>query len=163
MIFMERNTAMTTEQDQSRADFEALGQSRGWNLTAIMVTSMPLEFRHYADETTQACWEAWQAARTLPAKGIDPMLDTPTGLELASGQCRFTGEVAWRECSAEHVSLVLSTPNEWEGYEVRYLYAAPRLQDRRPPLSLTTAQLQKLGRWLAKPSDLDGDQPLPRK
>ena len=154
---------MTTAQDQSRADFEALGGSRGWNLAAVMLTGMPLQFGHYADATTQARWEAWQAALAQRAKDVGPMLDTPTGLELTSGQCRFTGDAAWRECSAEHVSLVLSTPNEWEGYEVRYLYADPRSQDRRPPVSLTTAQLQKLGRWLAKPSDLDGDQPLPRE
>jgi len=87
----------------------------------------------------------------------------PGGLEPVAGQCRFTGEAAWRECPAEHVSLVLSTPNEWEGYEVRYLYADPRSQDRRPPVSLTAPQLQKLGRWLAAPSDLDGDQPVPRE
>lgn len=153
---------MTAAQEQNRADFEALGRSRGWNLTAMMLTNMPSQFERYADATTQAGWEGWQAARALPAKGVDPRLGGPAGLELASGQCRFTGEAEWRECSAEHVSLVLSTPNEWEGYEVRYLYADPRSQDRRPPVSFTPTQLQKLGRWLAAPSDLDDDQPLPR-
>jgi hypothetical protein len=82
---------MSTEQDQSRADFEALGRNKGWNLTAIMLTSMPPQFERYADATTQARWEDWQAP------------------------------------------------------------------------SLTTAQLQKLDRWLTAPSDLDGDQPMPRE
>lgn len=41
-----------------------------------------------------------------------------------SGQSRFHGQ-KWAECSVEHVAMVLSAPHEWEGYEVRYLYAAP--------------------------------------
>ncbi|CAM4401869.1 hypothetical protein COAQ111491_22050 [Comamonas aquatilis] len=41
-----------------------------------------------------------------------------------SGQSRFTGQ-KWEPCAAEHVAMVLATPHEWQGYEVRYLYAAP--------------------------------------
>lgn len=43
--------------------------------------------------------------------------------EPVSGQCRFSG-AAWSTCDVAHVRMVLETPQEWEGYEVRYLYAA---------------------------------------
>lgn len=61
------------------------------------------------------------------------------GVEVA-GQCRFDG-ANWAECSVEHVRMVLANPDEWQGYEVRYLYAAPQPVAREP---LTDAALLAL-------------------
>lgn len=45
--------------------------------------------------------------------------------EPVAGHCRFPGG-AWAECSPEHVRMVRANPEEWKGYEVRYLYAEPQ-------------------------------------
>jgi len=68
------------------------------------------------DFAWECAWASWQAARAI------------TSAPPVAGQCRFSG-ANWSECSPEHVSMVLKNPEEWLGYEVRYLYAAP-LADR---------------------------------
>lgn len=55
-----------------------------------------------------------------------------------AGQCRFSGS-QWSECAIEHVAMVLANPAEWQGYEVRYLYAAPQPVARAP---LTDEQIK---------------------
>lgn len=52
------------------------------------------------------------------------------GREVPGGwQARFTesGDIwdAWQTCSKEHYDLVKRFPNDWPGYEVREIYAAP--------------------------------------
>lgn len=57
-------------------------------------------------------------------------------LEPVAGQSRFFPYEPWRPCAAEHVRMVLAAPQDWEGYEVRYLYAAaprpPAAQECKP-------------------------------
>lgn len=100
---------MTTAQDQqSRAKFEALAESLGYDTTDLG--------HGFCHADTRKAQKVWQAARAMPAD-----------MELVAGQCRFVGDLEWRPCAVEHVRLVLATPQEWDGYEVRYLYAeAPR-------------------------------------
>jgi hypothetical protein len=45
--------------------------------------------------------------------------------EPVAGQCRFPN-VAWSQCDPAHVRMVLDNPQEWKGYEVRYLYTTPQ-------------------------------------
>lgn len=40
------------------------------------------------------------------------------------GQARFKGG-EWSSCTAEHAAMVMASPDEWAGYECRYLYATP--------------------------------------
>lgn len=47
------------------------------------------------------------------------------GQEPVSAQCRFVGEQQWMHCHVEHHRFVEASPNEWEGYETRALYARP--------------------------------------
>lgn len=54
---------------------------------------------------------------------MQEMLAAPA--QPVAGQSRFKGDDKWGWCSHEHATMVLATPSEWEGYEVRYLYAAP--------------------------------------
>ncbi|MEG1769868.1 MAG: hypothetical protein RR311_15460 [Comamonas sp.] len=68
-----------------------------------------------------------QAARALPRA------------EPVAGQCRFVGDAAWLGCAAEHVRAVLAAPQDWEGYEVRYLYA----EAQRPPAAKEQGLLQQ--------------------
>lgn len=48
------------------------------------------------------------------------------------GQARFKGG-EWSSCTAEHAAMVMASPDEWAGYECRYLYATP------PAASVPTA------------------------
>ena len=58
-------------------------------------------------------------------EGLLPFIATVTAP--VAGQCRFKGEKAWELCTAEHVQMELADPNYGaDGYEVRYLYAAPQ-------------------------------------
>lgn len=60
--------AATPQDQQSRAEFEQSYRARN-------------------DESRLYCeseWRGWQAARALPARGVDTMLDTPAGLEPAA-------------------------------------------------------------------------------
>lgn len=75
------------------------------------------------------------------------MADTTSAApgEPVAGQCRFVG-AQWSECATEHVAMVLANPAEWEGYEVRYLYAAPQPVAREP---LSDEQIVAI--WMEKP------------
>lgn len=48
----------------------------------------------------------------------------PVGVEPVYWQSRFIGS-AWSYCTREHYEMVRACPEEWPGYEVRSLYAAP--------------------------------------
>lgn len=78
------------------------------------------------------------------------MADTTSAApsEPVAGQCRFVG-AKWSECAVEHVAMVLANPAEWEGYEVRYLYAAPQPVVREP---LTDEQIESAAKVLAASS-----------
>lgn len=109
---------MTTAQDQhSRAEFEAWWHRQ----VARSDDAQSVQLKSWA-------WLAWRTARALPAA------------EPVAGQCRFVGEAAWLGCAAEHVRAVLAAPQDWEGYEVRYLYA-----EAPPPTSpLTDERIRQL-------------------
>ena len=68
-----------TSTEQERAEFEALGISKGWNMTAIMLASMPPKFSDYLDPSTQRAYEAWQAARRAQ---VVPQLEPVEGDQL---------------------------------------------------------------------------------
>lgn len=69
--------------------------------------------REFAEEISRLRDDQWKAALSV---GHAPV----------AGQCRFKGDKAWGNCSIEHVQMVLSDPSyAADGYEVRYLYAAP--------------------------------------
>ncbi|WP_046239026.1 hypothetical protein, partial [Delftia tsuruhatensis] len=54
-------------------------------------------------------------------------LDYASGTAPVAGQGRFKGDKEWGSCSVEHVRMVLADPSyTTDGYEVRYLYAAPQ-------------------------------------
>lgn len=169
---------MTTAQDQQSPELLPCPFCGSPNVTLEHIKSSAYEaFCEFCGASGPCDTEQWRAAkgwnaRALPARGVDPMLDTPAGMEpvatvLSSrpgndtstidkaipagtklytaahalpaaepvaGQCRFVGEAAWLGCAAEHVRSVLATPQDWEGYEVRYLYAAAP----RPPATPTT-------------------------
>lgn len=71
-------------------------------------------------------WWAWQAAPRTPA--------APVPQEPAAAQSRFAAQnQPWRECSIEHARWVMEKPEEWMGYEARYLYAeSAALQPAEP-------------------------------
>lgn len=78
-------------------------------------------------EARVLAWRAWQAN-----SGANMGNSHVSAVNLpgpVAGQSRFTGEPEWLACSPEHVRMVLENPEEWKGYEVRYLYASP-LADR---------------------------------
>lgn len=59
------------------------------------------------------------------SEGLLPFTATVTAP--VAGQCRFKGEKVWELCTAEHVQMELADPRYGaDGYEVRYLYAAPQ-------------------------------------
>ena len=75
-------------------------------------------------------------------------LSQPSPAVPVAGQSRFSG-VAWGQCDIEHVAMVLAAPDEWKGYEVRYLYAAP--QPTEQPATQAEAERAMARRllWLA--------------
>jgi hypothetical protein len=86
---MERNTTMSTAQDQQRRSEFQCGIA-----AASVLRAMAMNYRtgHAWDALDErACSNAaneidrlnseLEAARALPARGVDPMLDTPAGLE----------------------------------------------------------------------------------
>lgn len=159
---------MTTAQDQQSRELLPCPFCGSPNVTLEHIQSTAYEaLCEFCGASGPCDSEQWRAekgwnARALPARGVDPMLDTPAGMEPVatvlssrpgndtstideaipagsklytaaralpaaepvSGQCRFVGEAAWLGCAAEHVRSVLATPQDWEGNEVRYLYAA---------------------------------------
>ena len=64
------------------------------------------------------------ALEAIPGQCLHQIQEPTPSHQPVSGQSRFTGQ-KWEPCAAEHVAMVLATPHEWQGYEVRYLYAAP--------------------------------------
>lgn len=74
--------------------------------------------REFAEEIARLRDDQWKAA-------LSAGHSAPQAAPVA-GQCRFKGDKAWSNCSAEHVRMVLADPSyAADGYEVRYLYAAP--------------------------------------
>jgi len=55
--------------------------------------------------------------------------------EPVGGQSRFIDEGTWSMCSAEHVRMILATPQVWKGYEARYLYTASPQRQPLPKLN----------------------------
>lgn len=78
-------------------------------------------------EARRLAWRAWQAnsGENMGNSQVS-VVNMP---EPVAGQSRFAGEAEWSSCSPAHVRMVLEKPEEWRGYEVRYLYANP-LADR---------------------------------
>ena len=65
-------------------------------------------------------------------KAVNAMSQPAPVQEPVAGQCRFLG-AAWLQCDPAHVRMVLANPQEWKGYEARYLYTSPPAQ--RKPLT----------------------------
>ncbi|QHJ80331.1 MAG: hypothetical protein [Bacteriophage sp.] len=70
-----------------------------------------------SDVTKLFAYEMRHMARTLLA-----VLDAQQSP--VWGQARFKGG-EWSSCTAEHAAMVMASPDEWAGYECRYLYATP--------------------------------------
>lgn len=69
---------LTAQDQQSRADFEReLIANRQFKQSDFCF----IDGAYTGDDDLQFAWDVWQAARALPARGVDPMLDTPAGLE----------------------------------------------------------------------------------
>ncbi|WP_338636961.1 hypothetical protein V6L80_00755 [Erwinia persicina] len=68
------------------------------------------------------------------------------------GQARFKGG-EWSSCTAEHAAMVMASPDEWAGYECRYLYTAPpaaSVPDEMNPEMMRAVQLKsELGAYAA--------------
>lgn len=72
--------------------------------------------REIVSDAASAFNWAWQAARRTSA--------APVPQEPSAAQSRFEAQnQPWRECSIEHARWVMEKPEEWRGYEARYLYA----------------------------------------
>ena len=77
-------------------------------------------------QTTAAEQIAQQVmAATSERDALAARLAELEGQEPVSAQCRFVGEQQWMHCHVEHHRLVEASPNEWDGYETRALYARP--------------------------------------
>lgn len=84
--------------------------------------------------------EAWCEYHKLEAelKRRDAAAGDPV-----AGEARFKEEnSSWSPCTAEHASYVLSHPEDWPNYEVRYLYAAAQ-PGVLPPEMAFTDDMQK--------------------
>lgn len=107
---------MTTPQDAERAAFLAWYHRQcAENPELRTATSRVL------------AWRAWQA--NAGANVGNSQVSAVKLPEPVAGQSRFKSESQWSSCSPAHVRMVLEKPEEWRGYEVRYLYANP-LADR---------------------------------
>lgn len=72
------NRPMTAQDQQSRAEFEReLIANRHFKPADFCFLSGD----YTGNDDVQFAWAVWQAARALPARGVDPMLDTPAGME----------------------------------------------------------------------------------
>ena len=79
---------------------------------------------------------------TPPAPAAANYSGLLNGCEPVAGQCRFVGDAAWLGCAAEHVRAVLAAPQDWEGYEVRYLYV--ELPPPPTPVELTPLTVERI-------------------
>ena len=122
---------MTTAQDQqSRAEFEAKFGGEPYKLS-VERTGRPHWPRGYREYQTQVAWEAWQAARVLPA-GVTPDELKARCAEILQWQKTgiLTGN-ALRNFAAEkypgdaHALQMAEADTAREAYRV--LAAAPRL------------------------------------
>ena len=100
---------------------------------ALEAKDEPMEFfdwydnAHWGNEDfKEGCHRAWNAAIKYTAKPTQEANGEPV-----AGQCRFPN-VAWSQCNVEHVRMVLDNPQDWKGYEVRYVYTTP---PQRKPLT----------------------------
>lgn len=80
--------------------------------------------------------DMFESARAISAESQKIAQNEPV-----AGQCRWKREVDWRNCSIEHVQFAMKEPRyAADGYEVRYLYAAPVGQ--AAPIPPNSSELQ---------------------
>ncbi len=99
------------------------------------IAELSLEFIHL-EPLSDFDYEGF--ARAVLARWGAPHPVAPRDGEPIAGECRFSG-TSWSECDVEHVRMVLANPEEWKGYEVRYLYAKQQPVAREP---LTLEQIE---------------------
>lgn len=130
---------MNTAQDQqSRAEFETFWRKEmnveAMDLARTNYPMTPPEKQQYLCHETNRSWITWQAARALPARGVDTMLDTPAGMEPVA----FIQPLALaalqnpRYSLVQHQVTLRATKHEPEGVG---LYTAAQVQamGRVPP------------------------------
>lgn len=135
---------MTHHTEAERAEFEAWLMQKldavDWSIPEMKdwyFTQHP--DGRYAQQQPNDRWEAWQAARRTSA--------APVPQEPSAAQSRFEAQnQPWRECSIEHARWVMEKPEEWMGYEARYLYAkSAALQPAEPEKCATCQSLEAEG------------------
>lgn len=97
-----------------------------------------------------------RAGTHKPAEAVHQIQEPAVNQQLTTeqepvwGQSRFHGQ-QWMSCAAEHVTMVLVDPRyAEEGYEARYLYAAPvqAAQPEGPQAETIEEAARDVGKWL---------------
>jgi hypothetical protein len=103
----------------------------GWKLLEDGVTAIPADWLPLRLEWEPGYPEDVAFGPTHLMERLKKWLEKFFAMRLTepvAWESRFAadGDNAWRRCSREHHALVQATPDEWQGYETRALYAAPQ-------------------------------------